>query len=73
MMVFLNVRQNKQETKKSHLKHSPLNFREICWPPEIYLHSERLLSSEDLNFCLLLFVIVIVVIFTSVYIIALGC
>ena len=72
MMVFLNVRQNQQETKKFHLKLSPLNFREICWPPEIYLHSKRLLSSEDLNFCLLLFVTVIAVIFTSVYIIALG-
>ena len=72
MMVFLNVRQNQQETKKFHLKLSPLNFREICWPPEIYLHSKRLLSSKDLNFCLLVFATVIVVIFTSTYITDFG-
>ena len=72
MMVFLNVRQNQQETKKSHLKHPSLKSREICWSPEIYLHSKRLLSSGDLNFCLLLFVTVIVVIFTSTYITDLG-
>ena len=74
MMVFLNVRQNQLTTTKSNLKHSSLQLRlisinfleslrlwEIRWHPEIYLPSKTLLSREDQNFCLLLFVFVIVV------------
>ena len=75
MMVFLNVRQNQLTTTKSHLKHSSLqlllisiNFLEslrlweIRWHPEIYLPSKTLLSREDQNFCLLLFVFVMIVV-----------
>ena len=75
MMVFLNVRQNQLTTTKSHLKHSSLqlllisiNFLEslrlweIRWHPQIYLPSKTLLSREDQNFCLLLFVFVMIVV-----------
>ena len=75
MMVFLNVRQNQLTTTKSHLKHSSLQLRlisinfleslrlwEIRWHPEIYLPSKTLLSREDQNFCLLLFVFVMIVV-----------
>ena len=75
MMVFLNVRQNQLTTTKSHLKHSSLqlllisiNFLEslrlweIRWHPQIYLPSKILLSREDQNFCLLLFVFVMIVV-----------
>ena len=75
MMVFLNVRENQLTTTKSHLKHSSLqlllisiNFLEslrlweIRWHPQIYLPSKTLLSREDQNFCLLLFVFVMIVV-----------
>ena len=75
MMVFLNVRQNQLTTTKSHLKHSSPQLRlisinfleslrlwEIRWHPEIYLPSKTLLSREDQNFCLLLFVFVMIVV-----------
>ena len=82
MMVFLNVRKNQEKTKKLHLKHYSLQLQSISKlskTPQTLEKSVGLLKfigTQKYYFpvkTLLLFVSVIAVIFTSIYITALGC
>ena len=81
MMVFLNVRKNQEKTKKSHLKPYSLQLQSISKlskTPQTLEKSVGLLKfigTQKYYFpvkTLLLFVSVIAVIFTSIYITALG-